>query len=137
MKKNDPAKPVKPGASYAADRHLNTQGGNARHIEDAHALDSGDLRLPHEHDEGPKPGPDKQVSSTPLPRQVIEQAASDITRGLRDTEQRGVPFDVPAPGPHPEQTLGGEVPMCGIDAKSTASRNEILDREKKVRDAKK
>lgn len=85
-----------------------------------------DLRLPHEHDEAPEAETKHNASSTPPPRQVIEQAASDITRGLRDSERRGTPSDVPAPGPAPEHSPGGEVPQDGIDRKATRQRSELL-----------
>ena len=49
------------------------------------------------------------------PRQVIEQAARDINRGLRDTDLHGTPSDVPGPGPNPEQSPGAEVPPAGVD----------------------
>jgi hypothetical protein len=32
-----------------------------------------------------------------LRRRRIAQAATDVTRGLKDTERRGIPNDVPAP----------------------------------------
>lgn len=33
----------------------------------------------------------------PLRRERIAQAGKDVARGLKDTERRGVPSDVPAP----------------------------------------
>jgi len=72
----------------------------------------GEMPLPHERDEAPnglpKPGEKR-------PRQVIEQAASDIEHGLRDTERRGLPSDVPGPGVAPEDSPGAEVPEGGVD----------------------
>lgn len=50
------------------------------------------------------------------PRQVIEQAARDISRGLRDTDLHGTPSNVPGPGPSPEQSPGAEVPPDGVNA---------------------
>lgn len=44
------------------------------------------------------------------PRQVIEQAARDISRGLRDTDLHGTPSNVPGPGPAPEDSPGAELP---------------------------
>jgi hypothetical protein len=35
-------------------------------------------------------------SKVPLRRQRIRQAEKDVSRGLKDTERRGVPSDVPA-----------------------------------------
>ncbi|HJV24409.1 MAG TPA: hypothetical protein VJ673_01935 [Aromatoleum sp.] len=49
------------------------------------------------------------------PRQVIEQAARDIHRGLRDTDRHGTPSDVPGPGVPPQQSPGAAVPEEGID----------------------
>lgn len=53
---------------------------------------------------------DSAVEETRGPRQVIEQAARDIRRGLRDTDLHGTPSNVPGPGPAPEQSPGAEVP---------------------------
>lgn len=72
-----------------------------------------DLPLPHERDEAPATPP--QAGETGRPRQVIEQAARDIRRGLRDTDRRGVPSDVPGPGVAPERSPGAEVPDEGVD----------------------
>lgn len=69
-----------------------------------------ELALPFERDESPDP---PEVADAP--RQVIEQAARDIKRGLRDTERRGLPSDVPGPGTKPEDTQGAAVPENGID----------------------
>lgn len=49
------------------------------------------------------------------PRQVIEQAARDISRGLRDTDLHGTPSNVPGPGPVPEHSPGAAVPPDGVD----------------------
>lgn len=81
-------------------------------------------KLPHERDESAG-----KASSSPVPRQVVEQAASDITRGLRDSERRGTPSDVPAPGPAPEHSPGGEAPPEGVDRESTASREEQMKKK--------
>lgn len=56
------------------------------------------------------------VEETKGPRQVIEQAARDISRGLRDTDLHGTPSNVPGPGPAPENSPGAEVPPEGVDA---------------------
>lgn len=56
------------------------------------------------------------VEETKGPRQVIEQAARDISRGLRDTDLHGTPSNVPGPGPSPEQSPGAEVPPDGVNA---------------------
>jgi hypothetical protein len=68
-----------------------------------------ELALPFERDQSPDavdPGESHQV---------IEQAARDVRRGLRDTERRGIPSDVPGPGPAPEDSPGAAVPAEGID----------------------
>src|SRR5690606_31869036 len=126
MKTGNNSAAAKPSADRQKNRPLDTQAATPDDLDPSQPSNHGDLRLPHEHDESPKAGRDRDLSSTPLPRQVIEQAASDITRGLRDSERRGTPSDVPAPGPGPEDTQGGEVPAAGIDRKSTASRQEQM-----------
>lgn len=118
-----------PSTDRQKDRPLDTQAASPEDVDPAQPSNQGDLRLPHEHDESPKVGRDTDVSSTPLPRQVVEQAASDITRGLRDSERRGIPSDVPAPGPAPENSPGGDAPAAGIDRKSTASRAEQMQKK--------
>jgi hypothetical protein len=60
-------------------------------------------------------GPADTVDEARGPRQVIEQAARDIERGLRDTDLHGTPSNVPGPGPAPERSPGAEVPPAGID----------------------
>lgn len=54
------------------------------------------------------------VKETQGPRQLIEQAARDISRGLRDTDLHGTPSNVPGPGVAPEQSPGAEVPANGV-----------------------
>ena len=125
MKKGN-TRAAKPSADRQKNRPLDTLAATPHDLDPSQPSNHGDLRLPHEHDESPKSGRDVDVSSTPLARQVVEQAASDITRGLRDTERRGIPSDVPAPGPDPEDSQGGEVPVAGIDRESTASRHEQM-----------
>lgn len=117
---------AKPSADRQKHRPLDTQGASPEDLDPANPSNQGDLRLPHEHDEASTAGRDVDISSSPLPRQVIEQAASDITRGLCDSERRGIPSDVPAPGPTAENSPGGEVPAGGVDRDSTASRNEPM-----------
>lgn len=43
----------------------------------------------------PPGGPSTRPGGVPLKRQHIEQAREDVERGVRDTERRGVPSDVP------------------------------------------
>jgi len=120
-----------PSLDRQENRQLDTLAANPEDLDPKLPSNQGDMRLPHEHDESPKAGRDRDKSSTPLPRQVVEQAASDITRGLRDSERRGIPSDVPANGPAPEQSPGGDVPAAGIDRHSTASRAEQAQKKAK------
>lgn len=84
-----------------------------------------DLRAPHERDEAPDPLDSSETTPVGGPRQVIEQAASDVSRGLVDTDRHGVPNDVPGPGPGPEATPGAEVAQAeGVDRKSLSGRGE-------------
>ena len=46
---------------------------------------------------------DPRVKSNFLRRRRVAQAANDVSRGLKDTERRGVPSDVPAPKRRPTQ----------------------------------
>lgn len=55
-------------------------------------------------------------AETSGPRQVIEQAASDIARGLQDTDRHGIPAEVPGPGAENQQAA--EVPPQGVDRKN-------------------
>ena len=64
------------------------------------------LPLPHERDEAPDP---KAPGSTG-PRKVVEQAARDIARGLKDTDRHGIPSDVPGAEVPPEGTPDTDVP---------------------------
>lgn len=74
----------------------------------------GELPLPFERDESPgKHEPDANRR-----REVIEQAGRDIERGLRDTDQHGVPSDVPGPGADPEKSPGADVPPGGVDVEN-------------------
>lgn len=66
------------------------------------------MTLPFERDESP----DRTDDGT-APRAIIEQAARDIRHGLKDTERRGTPSDVP--GPPPVGPAQAEVPADGVD----------------------
>jgi hypothetical protein len=68
--------------------------------------DVGQLPLPHERDESA----DAEAPGSTGPREVIEQAARDIARGLKDTDRHGIPGDVPGPDASPERTPGAEGP---------------------------
>lgn len=89
-----------------------------------HAPEAAELPLPHERDEAPDAG-DAGDKPSQGPRQVIEQAARDLGRGLKDTERRGVPSDVPSPGPPPERSPGTAVPEEGVD------RNKYAESQKR------
>jgi hypothetical protein len=52
-----------------------------------------DQALPHERDESAHP---VETEVDPKRRRRIADAESDVERGLKDTEGRGVPSDVPA-----------------------------------------
>lgn len=69
----------------------------------------GSATAPGEHD--------ATTQETTGPREVIEQAARDISRGLRDTDLHGIPSNVPGPGPDPEHSPGADVP---VDPAATA-----------------
>jgi hypothetical protein len=49
--------------------------------------------LPHERDESAHPA---ETNVDPKRRRRIADAEGDVERGLKDTERRGVPSDVPA-----------------------------------------
>lgn len=68
---------------------------------------------------GAAPDPDQRDFG---PRQVIDQAASDIAHGLKDTDLHGIPSDVPGPGPAAEDSPGAEVPPEGGDRQHYAER---------------
>lgn len=57
----------------------------------------------------------EETKETRGPREIIEQAARDISRGLRDTDLHGTPTNVPGPGPQPENSPGAEVPPEGVN----------------------
>lgn len=69
--------------------------------------------LPHERDQTPDPD-----AGGGADREITEQAARDIARGLRDTDRKGIPSDVPGPGAHPERTPGADVPPEGVQRPS-------------------
>jgi hypothetical protein len=64
------------------------------------------MRLPHERDESPLQGADPALEPVG-PREVVEQAARDVARGLVDTERRGTPNDLPRPERRDQRRGGG------------------------------
>jgi hypothetical protein len=93
--KTNLAKPDPGNAREAADETLSAHNRSGR-------------SLPHEIDETPDAGLPEDGT-----REVVKQAARDVRRGLRDTERRGVPSDVPGPSDDPLRTRGAEVPLNG------------------------
>jgi hypothetical protein len=56
-----------------------------------------DLPLPHERDETPDQRKASGHAAQHGLRDEIRQAARDVRRGLRDTEARGIPSNLPRP----------------------------------------
>lgn len=54
------------------------------------------MLLPHERDE--TVGPESTAAATmhKKSRDAVEQAGRDVESGLKDTERRGIPSDIPA-----------------------------------------
>ena len=50
-----------------------------------------------------KNGNGKGARSNFLRRRRVAQAAADVERGLKDTDRRGTPNDVPAPAARPSR----------------------------------
>lgn len=93
-----------------------------RHDSRYHSPANNDDPLPHERDEAvdaSDTGGGKDLG----PRAVIEQAARDVERGLRDTDRHGVANEVPGPGPAPEESPGAAVPPEG-GGRKTYSRKQ-------------
>ena len=91
--------------------------GGRPHPEDEEAQPTKDRQpvgrpLPHERDEAPEP--EASEASRTGPREITGQAARDIARGLRDTDLKGTPSDVPGPGTAPKRTAGADVPRGGV-----------------------
>jgi hypothetical protein len=68
--------------------------GSQRSQSPSQGKPQNEPRLPHERDESVGARDPSQSGSAASQRR-IEQATDDIDRGLRDTERRGVPSDVP------------------------------------------
>jgi hypothetical protein len=87
----DPAKPPPPDpGAVAHDQLRDARDG----IERSGRSDKGQ-RLPHERDASPDTSANGEGDARP-DRAVMEQAAADVERGLRDTEARGVPSNPPS-----------------------------------------
>ncbi|ARO88733.3 hypothetical protein EBAPG3_013695 [Nitrosospira lacus] len=56
----------------------------------------GDLLLPHDRDETTGPVSTASATAHQESRDTLKQAVKDIERGLKDTERRGIPSDVPS-----------------------------------------
>ncbi len=54
-----------------------------------------ELLLPHERDETTGSASTASATAHQESRDMVKQAAEDIERGLKDTERRGIPSDVP------------------------------------------
>lgn len=70
-------------------RHQDS-GAKSQKSNLAKQLDPADKLLPHERDQGPDAD-----EVQPDARERIKQAQADVMGGLRDTERRGTPSDVP------------------------------------------
>lgn len=89
------------------------------------ATPAGDMAQPDERDLTPE----TEVNRKELgPRQVIEQAARDVGRGLKDTDLHGIPSNVP--GPAAKETPGAEVPAEGGGRKTYAADQKAKGRGK-------
>lgn len=94
-------------------------GQDAQHYRPPAA---SDVALPHERDEAAeRSAANDEAARNQGPRQVIEQAASDVGHGLRDTDLHGIPSNVPGPAA-PDETTGAEVPPEGGSRKSYSER---------------
>jgi hypothetical protein len=80
--------------SRAVDRDKQSDGDDR--LKRGVRSSDAEARMPHERDEYPDPQ-DDGMREAAGPRAVLDQASRDVDRGLRDTERRGVPSDVPAP----------------------------------------
>lgn len=87
----DPAKPPPPPSGAIAHDQLRDARDGVERSERSDQCQ----RLPHERDESPDKRADGEREAIP-DRAVMEQAAADVERGLRDTEARGIPSDPPS-----------------------------------------
>lgn len=96
MVKKDPADVPSPAGVMDPDalaRHqqdVEKEGGLRRKVSDH------DLRQPNERDEAPDGGHRGTDRATDQPQTDIPRAHDDIEKGLRDTERRGIPSNVPS-----------------------------------------
>lgn len=121
--------PAEPGPTLGKRPAEDPPGAvDAEDLNLTHPPGGDDLRAPHERDESSSPFPVSGPPPASGPRQVVEQAGSDVARGLIDSERRGVPNEVPDAGrPQPEASPGSEVPPAGIDRGSLASREDEFE----------
>lgn len=85
-----PAGVTNPDALARHQQDVEKEGGLRRQISDH------DLRQPNERDTAPDGGARGTDRATDQPQTDISRAHRDIERGLRDTERRGIPSDVPS-----------------------------------------
>src|SRR5262245_54527300 len=86
------------GASLTMDRKVPPKRAGSHADRDAdQSIDRAWPVMPHERDEHHNPGDTgERVASGP--RAVMDQAATDVRRGLLDSEWRGAPSDIPVRG---------------------------------------
>ncbi|WP_263769558.1 hypothetical protein [Propionivibrio soli] len=90
-------------------------------------LSEGDTFLPDERDEAPGtrgPGGREGTGS----REMIRQAERDVARGLRDSDLRGTPSNVPTSEPVPQESPGALVPEGEVEQ---IDRRDRIDRSTK------
>ena len=84
-----PAGVTNPDAVGRHQQDVEKEGGLRRDVSDH------DLRQPNERDTSPDGGSRGTDRATDQPQTDIPRAHDDIERGLRDTERRGIPSNVP------------------------------------------
>ena len=85
-----PAGVTNPDALGRHQQDVEKEGGLRRRVSDH------DLRQPNERDTSPDGGHRGTDRATDQPQTDIPRAHRDIERGLRDTEGRGIPSNVPS-----------------------------------------
>lgn len=97
-KKKQPRRQQTPAGAKKKTGHLAQQKPLSSKQEE-----EGDLLLPHDRDETTGSGSTASATVNQESRDTIKQAAEDIESGLKDTERRGIPSDVP-PGAGKKQS---------------------------------